>query len=959
MPDQNWDEIEGIFLEAADLPPDMQRAYLDKVCGHNPEVRHCVERMLHADTEGGSAIALAVQNAAAEMLLKDDGILPTQLGPYRILELIGHGGMGTVYLAERADDHFKKLVAIKVVKAGMDSSEVLDRFRHERQILAGLEHPYIARLIDGGTTADGRPFFVMERVEGQAIDAYCRDHKLDVTSILRLFLRVCEGISYAHRALVVHRDLKPGNILVDRDGVPKLLDFGVAKLLRSDGVGAATMTSLGAGPLTPEYASPEQVRGLPITTATDVYALGAILFELLTGKRAQKIDTLTPREIDRVVCETEPPLASVVCRETGRSARLASDLDNIIAMAMRKESARRYSSVEQFAGDISRYLAGRPVIARADSLPYRTGKFLRRNRLAISAATIVVVSLVSGIAVAIQQARRAEAARQVADVQRQAAEAERQIADQERTRAESSAKSANQERDRSKRRLAQMVDLANRSLYDVHSAIEPLPGAIEARRKIVATTLDFLRRLAADAGGDDELRLVLSEAYVKVGDVQGYPLRPNLGDVQGALASYKNALALLQGLLAKDRDNLEYRLLRLQAEDGRLAVLAWKDKQRPVIEALGNLLPEARRIALRCPRDQRCLMAEVRIESALMEHLAGFDTQASLDHATRVVDLLEHAVRILPPGDELQSELADAYSQKAKALNTRIRQREAMEAYRRAIEIREALLRSTPNNVLLRRSLMITYGNMGGNLGSPLYPNLGDTAGAEAAYGKALAIARELAAADPNNKLALSDLANALRLYATLDLPKEKYPQSLEKLQEAESIFKRLLADDPGSLSKLTWLMSTQTYAGRRLQELGDTEKAVAYYRESLRAVDQLLARNSSLNLLSQAMSAEKPLAELLCQQGRCEEALSVGRAGIARIDAVVASESERARLSGFRAGANAILADVHAAMGNWPECRDAAKRALSEWQVSGPRYGGYDAPRVESLLHDAEAHLR
>jgi len=959
MPDQQWDEIESIFLEAADLSPELQKAYLDKVCDHNPEVRRCVERMLHADTEGGRSIALAVQSAAAEVLRVDDGTLPTHLGPYRILELIGHGGMGTVYLAERADDQFRKFVAIKVVKAGMDSNEVLDRFRHERQILAGLEHPYIARLIDGGTTADQRPFFVMERVEGQPIDSYCREQKLDVPSILRLFLRVCEGVSCAHRALVVHRDLKPGNILVDRAGVPKLLDFGVAKLLRSDGAGAATMTSLGAGPLTPEYASPEQVRGLPITTGTDVYALGAILFELLTGKRAQRIATLTPREIDRVVCETEPPLASVVCRETGRGARLASDLDNIIAKAMRKESARRYSSVEQFADDISRYLAGRPVIARANSLSYRTGKFLRRNRIAIFAAAVVVVSLVSGIAVALQQARRAEAARHIADVQRQAAESARQVADQERARAESSVEIANQERDRSKRRLAQMVDLANRSLYDVHSAIESLPGAIEARRKIVATTLEFLRRLATDGGADDELRLVLSEAYVKVGDVQGYPFRPNLGDMQGALASYKNALALLQGLLAKDRDNLEYRLVRLQAEDGRLAVLAWSDKQRPVIEALRNLLPEAQRIARSCPRDQRCLMAEVRIESALMEDLAGFDTQASLDHAIRVVELLEHAIRILPRSDELQYELAGAYSQKAKALNTRIRQHEAVEAYRRSIDIHEALLRSTPNNVLLRRSLMITYGNMGGNLGSPLYPNLGDTSGAAAAYGKTLAIARELAAADPNNKRAQFDLANALRLYGTLDFPKEEYPQALAKLLEAESILKRLLAGDPGSLSTLTSLMSTQTFAGRRLQDLGDNDKAVAYYRESLRAVDQLLARNSSLNLLSQAMTAAKPLAELLCRQDRCEEALSVARAAIERVDSIVAPESERARLFGFRAGANTILADVHAAMGNWADCRDAARNALSAWQISGPRFGHFEGPRVESLLRDAEAHLR
>src|SRR5262249_42036170 len=266
---------------------------------------------------------------------------------------------------------------------GMDTEEVLRRFRHERQILAGLEHPYIARLIDGGATADGRPFFVMEKVEGEPVHVYCRSHRLSVESRLRLFLRVCEAVSYSHRALVVHRDLKPGNILVTAEGVPKLLDFGVAKLLDPSADPGLTATVYGIGPLTPEYASPEQVRGLPVTTTTDVYALGAILYELLTGAPAQRFDTHTPVEIDRVVCATEPKRPSMAAEE------LNGDLDNIVLMAMRKESARRYQSVDEFAADIVRYLDGRPVAARQDSFAYRAGKFMRRHRLAITASAVV------------------------------------------------------------------------------------------------------------------------------------------------------------------------------------------------------------------------------------------------------------------------------------------------------------------------------------------------------------------------------------------------------------------------------------------------------------------------------------------------------------------------------------------------------------------------------------------
>ena len=249
-------------------------------------------------------MAAAIESEAGALLDDRASLVGTRMGPYRVLKEIGRGGMGSVYLGERDDEHYHKRVAIKVVKRGMDSTEVLARFRHERQILAGLEHPYIARLIDGGTTPDGRPFFVMEYVEGQPIDVYCREHSLNVEQRLRLFLRVCEAVAYAHRALVVHRDLKPGNIFVAAEGIPKLLDFGVAKLLDPATGDSFTFTASATGPLTPEYASPEQIRGLAITTAADVYSLGTILFELLTGTRAQKIETRAPSEIERVVCET-------------------------------------------------------------------------------------------------------------------------------------------------------------------------------------------------------------------------------------------------------------------------------------------------------------------------------------------------------------------------------------------------------------------------------------------------------------------------------------------------------------------------------------------------------------------------------------------------------------------------------------------------------------------------------
>ena len=297
-----------------------------------------------------------------------------------------------------------------------------------------------------------------------------------MASRLRLFNQVCEAVSYAHQSLVVHRDLKPGNILVTSDGVPKLLDFGVAKLLSPGADPGLTSTAFPVGPLTPEYASPEQVRGLPVTTASDVYALGAILYELLTGRRAQQLETHTPAEIDRVVCQTSVARPAV-----------NDDLDNIVLMAMRKERERRYRSVDEFSADLQRYLTGRPVMARQDSLRYRARKFVGRHRLPIAAAALVILSLVGGATVAILQAREARAQRQTAE-----------------------------------RRLSDMIELSNRSLYDVHAAIEKLPGATEARRQIVTTTLKFLEDLSRDAGRDDRLQFVLS-VCAEGGGLAGQP----------------------------------------------------------------------------------------------------------------------------------------------------------------------------------------------------------------------------------------------------------------------------------------------------------------------------------------------------------------------------------------------------------------------------------------------------
>src|SRR5262245_28756322 len=344
-----------------------------------------------------------------------------RVGPYRLIREIGRGGMGTVLLAVRSDDAFQKRVAIKVLRRGMDTDAIVGRFRHERQILASLEHPHIASLLDGGTTDDGLPYFVMEYVDGQLVTDYCDAKALDTTSRLELFRKICAAVQHAHQNLVIHRDIKPANVLVTSDGTPKLLDFGIAKLLNPDpGVQTLAATIAGSPLMTPEYASPEQVRGETVTTATDVYSLGVLLYELLTGRRPYDLPSRTPDEIQRVVCNSVPVRPSTVVTHAASSQstrdrpeidsertrppdadrlrrRLAGDLDNIVLKALAKEPSRRYASVDQFSEDIHRHLTGLPVIARKDTLGYRTAKFIRRNRAGVAAAALVVLALVAGL----------------------------------------------------------------------------------------------------------------------------------------------------------------------------------------------------------------------------------------------------------------------------------------------------------------------------------------------------------------------------------------------------------------------------------------------------------------------------------------------------------------------------------------------------------------------------------
>lgn len=406
------------------------------------------------------------------------------IGPYRVIKEIGVGGMGVVYLAEREGDYHRK-VAMKVIRRGMDTDFFLGRFFKEREILGALDHPGVVRIVDAGSTLDGRPYLVMDYVDGIRIDKYCEQNEISTADRLKIFIKVCSAVQHAHRNLIVHRDLKPGNILVTPEGEPKLLDFGIAKVVDEND----ERTQLTIPIMTRQYASPEQVKGKRITTSCDIYALGLILYEMLTGERPYDLKDKPVDEVERIVCTIDPPPPSALASENTTRYTLRGDLDRIVMMALRKEPERRYGSVEAMVRDINRYLDGRPVSAQPDTWIYRSAKFFRRNRTAVAVVSVIAAMLLGGVSAILWQARMMRSERQHGEQQRQLAE-------------------------------ARLQELSN-VLFDVHAAILNVPGTEAARRGIVDQILRDADRLVEVSGGGPQSLSEAAAAYERVGLLEG------------------------------------------------------------------------------------------------------------------------------------------------------------------------------------------------------------------------------------------------------------------------------------------------------------------------------------------------------------------------------------------------------------------------------------------------------
>jgi non-specific serine/threonine protein kinase/serine/threonine-protein kinase len=772
-----WDRVKAIFEEVRELAPEERPLRLDAACAGNRDVRREVESLLAWD--GTSTDGFLEESPVRAALRREavDPLIGEALGAYRIVDPIGQGGMGTVYRAVRADAAYEKAVAIKVISPGRSSERVVRQFKRERQALALLDHPGISRIVDGGTTAEGRPYFVMDYVEGVPLDAYCDRNRLTIEQRLLLFCRVCEAVQYAHQRLIVHRDLKPDNILVSADGAPNLLDFGVAKLLDQ-----ASDLSQGVGPshmMTPAFSSPEQWAGAPITTSTDVYSLGVILYVLLCGRRPFESADFDPAQLRRLVCETvaEPPSAVArrddhtvaVSRQLSPAAlatRLGGDLDAIVMRAIQKDPQQRYGLVEQLSDDVRRHLAKRPVSARPATLSYQVGRFVDRQRLVVSASAAAVVLLLIGVSGIVWQAR---------------------IAGYERARAE--------------RRLNDVRHLADSFIFEIHDAIVNIPGTTAVRELMVRRAVEYLDGVAAESNDDPSLQRELAAGYIRIADAQGHPMSANIGDTAGAGASYQKAIAICQALLARLPDNLDGQRTLGMAYRKQADLLSWTGQVPAAVERAGLSLSIWTKLgagAGATPDDHlQAAIAEIKIGDVLgnVNFPNAGRTADAVAAYRRALPALERLAAASPTNDRIARYLGIVYERLGTMAESARDTNAALAAYERSFAIRGELAGRNQFHVDIQRDLAIAQEKIGNVLAAR-----GEHQAALDQHRLALTRFETLAAADTSNVTAARTVAISLQKVAADLRELHRHEDALAIYRRAQRIHETLAARDPASV---------------------------------------------------------------------------------------------------------------------------------------------------------------
>ncbi len=788
---EHWRNLQDIFDEICLLDEDMRRGILEERCQDDAGLRSEVERLVRAYDQERAANAEASVTPGGR-----------RFGVWQTIHLIARGGMGEVWLARRADGQHEQQAALKILSPYLAASDSVDRFRRERQLLARLEHPNIARLLDGGMSPLGEPYLVMEYVEGIRLDRYCEHRQLSIQDRLLLFLKVCAAVAAAHQYLVVHRDLKPGNILVTADGEPKLLDFGIAKLI--DVEAGLQQTATANIFLTPMYASPEILRGQPVSIGSDIYSLGVILYEMLAGRRPFDGSRLSPAALVEAVTEKDPALPSSACADQKLKTALRGDLDSIALKALARNPDERYHSVAQLADDVTRHLDGQPVVAVQGSGWYVVRKFVRRNALAVSAAAVLLLSLAAGLAGTLWQAR---------------------VARQERTIAEQRFNDARQ--------------LANYLLFDLYDSVGKIPGTMPVQADMARRTLEYLDRMAAIKSNDPSLRLELAQGYHRLGALLSRgPNGDTLGHNAQAVEIERKALALVEPLAAERPSDLATRrtLAAIQGELGAALSLTGQYK-----EALTWLQKSAQTfddIARSRPDDLKSLEDAGQgwqVLGKLLSEKGGyiaFNAVAPLEYLNKSVRYLEAALRLNPANAVASKTLAETYVSIGR-IDSMPNPSQGAQDYSRGLDVlarlRESERESADTRNLRTRLLVLLGWNQG---------QLGRLKESLATFEAARPLLDSQAAADPQN---MGAEYRRVELYRSLGLVygyAGDSAASLVNLQKALSILESIMKRDtanalyPVLRAELQGRVATLLlHAGRSAEAYPYAQASVAYFK--------------------------------------------------------------------------------------------------------------------------------
>jgi eukaryotic-like serine/threonine-protein kinase len=870
---ERWQQVKQVLAAALELNLEERAAYLDRSYAADTALRDDLEPLLSSSRHLGDEFLGAEDLAASARVLEAEEMcwVGRRVGHYKVGEQIGAGGMGEVYRAFRDDDQYRKEVALKFVRAGQFGSSVFARFKNERQILAGLDHPNLAKLLDGGATGEGVPYLVMELIEGQPILEYCASRDLPIRQRLQLFLQVCSGVHYAHQHLVIHRDIKPQNILVTTDGIPKLLDFGIAKIVAPGSEDSnLDRTLTGFRPLTPRYASPEQIKGESMTTATDVYSLGVVLYELLTGLSPYDLHVDSAQDLSRVICEkevTKPSLSVIRTQRPFRSPafsevspaklrkQLSGDLDNIVLMALRKEPSRRYVSVNDLQEDIRRHLEKLPVIARNDSAWYRASKFVARHKAGVAATAAVALILVAGIVITMREARIAQ------------------------------------------QRFNDVRALANSLIFDVHDSVKDLPGSTPARKIIVDRALQYLNVLAHDSAGDVNLQRELATAYERVGAVQGDYLENNLGDFEGTLASYRKVLELRQQIAGKSRDWNDR--LALARAYRLVAHQLWANgDSRAARDVIGRAIAVSEVIN----REQ--------VNNVIFLRELGFDYEVSgrigypedaAENQKRIADyhrglaLDEIRARIQPNDISI---LAD-YGSDLHDIGERLEQLDPMEAlgnYRKSLEI-DLKLTQLSSDPRRRRAVAIDYGDI-----ASVYDDMGDYPQALENNTKDLEIYKDMVAADPKNALLQQGLAISYMNTANSCSRAGQIVKALDYSSRSLEIMRPLVSSGPQNSFQHRVYAAMLVIRGIILTAANQPEAAKTEIEHG-RSIYESLYKAGTVNQVNVAASDVK-LGEVMAKAGHDQDAANDFRQALTIVEPMISNQA--ANLDALYAAADA-----------------------------------------------------